>query len=76
MGIAKTKHMAVGREATESDKAPITVMGGEIEAVEEFPYLGSVISTSGTIDADVEAGIPRHHVLLRPSASQCFWTRI
>ena len=55
VSIAKTKHMAVGREATESDKAPITVMGGKIEVVEEFPYLGSVISTSGIIDADVEA---------------------
>ena len=59
VSIAKTKHMAVGREATESDKAPITVMGGKIEAVEAFPYLGSVISNSGTIDADVEARIAK-----------------
>ena len=59
VSIAKTKHMTVGREATESDKAPIIVVGGEIEAVEEFPYLGSVISTSGTIDADVEARIAK-----------------
>ena len=53
-------------------------MGGEIEAVEEFPYLGSVISTSGTIDADVEARIAKasRAIGAGPSASQCFWTRI
>ena len=28
--------------------------GGVIENVEEFPYLGFVIASSGTVDADVE----------------------
>ena len=46
--------MVAGREATESDKVPIAVEGGVIENVEEFPYLGSVIASSGTVDADVE----------------------
>ena len=45
--------MVVGREATDSDKVPIAVEGGVIENVEEFPYLGSVIASSGTVDADV-----------------------
>ena len=46
--------MVAGREATESDKVPIAVEGGVIENVEEFPYLGSVIASSGTVDTDVE----------------------
>ena len=51
--------MVVGREATDSDKVPIAVEGGVIENVEEFPYLGSVIASSGTVDADVEARIAK-----------------
>jgi len=46
--------MIVGREATDSDKVPIAVKGGLIENIEEVPYLGSVIASSGTMDADVE----------------------
>ena len=51
--------MVAGREATESDKVPIAVEGGVIENVEEFPYLGSVIASSGTVDADVETRIAK-----------------
>lgn len=51
--------MAVGKEVTENGKSPITMEGGEIEAVEEFPCLGSVISSSETIDAEVEARIAK-----------------
>ena len=59
MSIPKTKHMAVGRETAEGDKAPIAVEGGEIESVEEFPYLGSLIASSGTIDTEVESRIAK-----------------
>ena len=50
----KTKHMVTGRLVEDGDKEPIAVEGGEICAVEEFPYLGSLIAESGRIDADVE----------------------
>ena len=33
--------------------------GGVIENVEEFPYLGSVIASSGTVDADVETRVAK-----------------
>ena len=59
VSIPKTKHMAAGREANACDKVPITAEGGDIEAVEDFPYLGSIVSASGTIDADVEARIAK-----------------
>ena len=53
VSIPKTKHLVVGSEAEDEDKAPITVEGGEIEGVEEFPYLGSIIASSGAMDPDV-----------------------
>ena len=59
VSIPKTKQMVAGREATENDKVPIAVKGGVIENVEEFPYLGSVIASSGTVDADVETRIAK-----------------
>ena len=59
VSIPKIKHMAAGREANACDKVPITAEGGDIEAVEYFPYLGSIVSASGTIDADVEARIAK-----------------
>ena len=43
-----------GRLVEDGNKEPIAVEGGEICAVEEFPYLGSLIAESGRIDADVE----------------------
>ena len=53
VSIPKTKHLVVGSEAEDEDKAPITVEGGEIEGVEEYPYLGSIIASSGAMDPDV-----------------------
>ena len=52
--IPKTKHLVAGREAEDEDKTPITIEGGEIEGVEEFPYLGSTIASSGAMDPDVD----------------------
>ena len=59
VSIPKTKHMVVGREATESDKTSITIDGGEIEAVEEFSYLESIIASSGAVDMEVDARIAK-----------------
>ena len=57
VNINKTKHMVVGREATTSDEEPLPMQGGNIESVEQFPYLGSVVAASGKIDADVDRRI-------------------
>ena len=57
VSISKTKHMATGREATSSDRAPLPSSGGEIEDIEEFPYLGSLIAASGRMDREVEKRI-------------------
>ena len=57
VSIPKTKHMATGREITDLDNEEIPVHGGEIETVEDFPYLGSMISATGRMDCDVERRI-------------------
>ena len=54
VSIPKTKHMVTGREATLEDKTPISINGGELEALGEFPYLGSVIAATGRMDVDCE----------------------
>ncbi len=53
VSIPKTKHMVTGRLVEEEDLAPIVLEGGEVEAVEEFLYLGSLVESSGRMDADV-----------------------
>ena len=53
VSIPKTKHMVTGRLVEEEDLASIVLEGGEVEAVEEFPYLGSLVDSSGNMDADV-----------------------
>lgn len=57
VSIPKTKHMVTGRETITEDKAPIPINGGAIEAVGEFPYLGSMIAASGRMDVDVDKRI-------------------
>ena len=46
-----------GRLVDESDKEPIILVGGDIEAVDEFPYLGSLITSSGRMDMDIDRRI-------------------
>ena len=41
VSIPKTKHMVMGRLVDESDKEPIILVGEDIKAVDEFPYLGN-----------------------------------
>ena len=36
-----------GRLVEEEDLAPIVLEGEEVEAVEEFPYLGSLVESFG-----------------------------
>ena len=51
--------MAVGNSLTEEDVAPVKVEGGEIEMVEQFTYLGSVISKDGDFMEDVKCRIAK-----------------
>ncbi len=50
VSIPKTKLMVTGRIVEE----PIAINGGGIGAVEEFPYLGSLVASSGRVDVDVD----------------------
>jgi len=52
--IPKTKHMVTGRLTEDSDRDSIALEGGKIESVDEFPYLGSVVASSGRMDVDVD----------------------
>ena len=54
VSIPKTKHMAAGRLVDESDQEPIELVGGDVVAVDDLPYLGSVIAGSGRMDVDVD----------------------
>ena len=57
LSIIKTKSMPVGREVTPEDMSPLSVGGEEIESVSEFPYLGSVVSSDGRMELDVNRRI-------------------
>ena len=49
--------MVTGRMVEEEDKEYIALDGGSIEVVEEFPYLGSIIDSSGKMEVDVDRRI-------------------
>ncbi len=51
--------MAVDEGLTDEDVAPLLVEGGEIELVEDFTYLGSVLSSSGDVMIDVKNRITK-----------------
>ena len=57
VGIPKTNAMVTGRLVEESDSEPIELEGGNIVMVDEFPYLGSLIDSSGRANVDVERSI-------------------
>ena len=42
------------RLVDESDQEPIALVGGDVVAVDDFPYLGSIIAGSGRMDVDVD----------------------
>ena len=49
-----TKSMVTERLVEESDCEPIKLEGGDIEVVDKFPYLGSLVDNSGRSVVDVE----------------------
>ena len=57
MSIPKTKQMVTGRMVEEEDQEYIALDGGSIEVVQEFPYLGLIIESSGKMDVDVDRRI-------------------
>ena len=57
VNFVKTKVMATGREITVEDQPPLSVGSETIESVKEFPYLGSVVASSGRVDADIDRRI-------------------
>ena len=59
LNVQKTKLMVTGREVAEEDIASMCVAGGHVECVTEFPYLGSVISSTGRMRPDVDQRIAR-----------------
>ena len=49
--------MVVGHDIWEEATQPISLEGGEIEHVSEFPYLGSSIAATGRIDDEIDRRI-------------------
>ena len=54
VSVPKTKLSVCGYGINEEDKKPIAVNGGEIECIDEFPYLGSVVMSNGRLYAEVD----------------------
>ena len=46
--------MITGRLVKENDQTPVVLEGEDIEMVDEFSYLGSVITSSGRISVKVD----------------------
>ena len=59
MIMLKTKGIAMGEELSGEDVAPVQVEGGEIEMVEQFSDLGSVLSCDGEVMKDVKSRIAK-----------------
>jgi len=49
--------MVAGCNITEEDRQPATVEGGTIDQVNQFQYLGAVISDNGQIDVEIDQRI-------------------
>ena len=54
VSLEKTKLMVTGFDIEDADREPITVGESEIGCVDKFPYLGSLVSSSGRVDAEVD----------------------
>ena len=57
VSFTKTKVMAAGRAITEEDESPLSIGPETIENVKEFPYLGSVVASTGRVDTDIDRRI-------------------
>ena len=51
--------MAMGESLSEEDVALVSIESGDIEMVEHFTYLGSVLSSSGDVMEDVKSRIAK-----------------
>ena len=63
--------MVTGRKATAEDRVPIPVGDYQIECVTEFPYLGSVIASSGRMQPDIDRRIAQASRAFQTHAGQC-----
>ena len=59
VNVSKTKLMVTGRKATADDRAPILVGNDRIASVTEFPYLGSVLASSGRMLPNIDQRIAK-----------------
>lgn len=57
VSIEKTKGMAVGERLSDEDVAPVQVEGGEIERVDHFAHLGTVMSRDGDVMENLKCRI-------------------
>ena len=57
VSLSKTKLMVAGHDVQEEEKTPIHLEDSEIEYVDSFTYLGSVVSSNGRIVAEVDKRI-------------------
>lgn len=57
VSFAKTNFIMIESGIVEAKKLPLAVGDNTIEWVSEFPYLGSLVSDDGRIDAEVEKRI-------------------
>ena len=57
LSFEKTKFMVVGYGVDEGDTLPLDLLGGSIDWVSEFPYLGSLIAESGRAHEEVDSRI-------------------
>ena len=57
VSFVKTKFMVVVTQVSDEDKRPLPVGNDFIDWVEQFPYLGSLLSDDRRFDAEVERRI-------------------
>ena len=74
VSIVKTKHMVSGRVAVDYDKVPICFQDGEVDGMDQFPYLGSIIDSSRRNDVEVEKRIAQASRAFGALGKPVFWT--
>ena len=57
VSLQKTKFLHAGQDVQDDERLPIGIRDASIEHVDEFPYLGSLVSSNGRIDAEIEKRI-------------------
>ena len=53
VSLPKTKQMMTGRMVEDRDRGGVSLDRGDVEVVNEFPYLGSVVEDTGRMDVEV-----------------------